>query len=853
MQPHRVVYGGKILDTPRSVSDLGAASSANREEDGELDGDECGAKKEKMRALSSLDSNKVVKRSSTPTKHSSLKVVLDLTAPETGNLSLAKENKENMEDTGSNCTLAHKGIKHSCPILEENSGCDNDSNMASKRRKKTVDSSPSQSADATMKYQEGELPLFPKKPNQNENLGTLKSCLRTSLSGTLQNSCTSDTPSVPSSSFKENITSSFVPSEVNVLPLFEFCDSSKTSGEEIVQHDNVGLSMLGATAFLSLGLDETSHNKPCSLTDNATSHRISDQPPQGLGADLTLGLPMNVVAKSQGIENKIGSRGKDALSLDMFFVSRGNLLEKHVDFCHSAADNELTAFHSQKQDETGNLLETSQDFELVDTPTDLDKLGKQGLAESQLQSEVPKCSSNTVPQIIDDCLSQKDTGDEQFVGHMGPRKDYMNYSDLPIPLRGTLLLPRGQKRARKLPIPFKRLKTEILQQKKEVSKKEKVSKFSRVSAPSGLLADLNPGIIGRVRNSKQVHAIIEAVVGPDALTTYQDGKQNIYEEPKMNAEQGIFGVSHTVATVDNDDSEVVDTHHRGNAALDRHEHCNGSQGLKWKLQERITTTMDTFVAAQLGCKERPLDISLSQEAFEYVDAKANSFPATEYNRNQLCMKHVTGEYYNTKGSFICHCHYCRPGESSSIDSTCSAALSIKAATMASHWLELYYQDVKGRLAALKRSRKRVRAVIKDVFGYTSDHSSNSHENKKVFVQVPKIDQHANILANAEHDHMEKWRSLFLHMDKRLNTEGAQLEISLEQIKEMQGHCKWGLEVNRPDSHQDQQPEPLGDRLRTNIAPSKTIEKQYAVGAAAASIYSTANFVTSTTAEDVPCF
>ena len=81
--------------------------------------------------------------------------------------------------------------------------------------------------------------------------------------------------------------------------------------------------------------------------------------------------------------------------------------------------------------------------------------------------------------------------------------------------------------------------------------------------------------------------------------------------------------------------------------------------------------------------------------------------------------------------------------------------------------------------ALKRSQKRVRAKIKEEFGYTSlDHISATHKISKLFVQGSSGDQHANMLADAERDHMEKWRTLFSHMDNCLNAEGTKL-VSLD--------------------------------------------------------------------------
>ncbi|EPS58863.1 hypothetical protein M569_15949, partial [Genlisea aurea] len=47
----------------------------------------------------------------------------------------------------------------------------------------------------------------------------------------------------------------------------------------------------------------------------------------------------------------------------------------------------------------------------------------------------------------------------------------------------------------------------------------------------------------------------------------------------------------------------------------------------------------------------------------------------------------------------------------SADVKAVTSLSIKAANVATQWLELLIQDTRGRLAALKRSKKRIRAII----------------------------------------------------------------------------------------------------------------------------------------------
>lgn len=70
--------------------------------------------------------------------------------------------------------------------------------------------------------------------------------------------------------------------------------------------------------------------------------------------------------------------------------------------------------------------------------------------------------------------------------------------------------PRGRKN-----------KSDGMKRKMELAKKEQVDRFAKIAAPSGLLNGLNPGIINHVRNSKQVHSIIEALVRSERIESDQ--------------------------------------------------------------------------------------------------------------------------------------------------------------------------------------------------------------------------------------------------------------------------------------------------------------------------------------------
>lgn len=77
----------------------------------------------------------------------------------------------------------------------------------------------------------------------------------------------------------------------------------------------------------------------------------------------------------------------------------------------------------------------------------------------------------------------------------------------------------------------KKNKSEEQKKKIERAKKEQVDRFAKIAAPSGLLNELNPGIINHVRNRKQVHSIIEALVRSERLEiSRMENKQTIHQQ-----------------------------------------------------------------------------------------------------------------------------------------------------------------------------------------------------------------------------------------------------------------------------------------------------------------------------------
>jgi len=74
-------------------------------------------------------------------------------------------------------------------------------------------------------------------------------------------------------------------------------------------------------------------------------------------------------------------------------------------------------------------------------------------------------------------------------------------------------------------------KHDMASRKKKFAKIEQVNRFTKVAAaPSGLLGELNPGIINRLRNSNQVYSIIEALVRGEKLENTQSRQKSRFKK-----------------------------------------------------------------------------------------------------------------------------------------------------------------------------------------------------------------------------------------------------------------------------------------------------------------------------------
>ncbi|CAH8324480.1 unnamed protein product [Eruca vesicaria subsp. sativa] len=167
----------------------------------------------------------------------------------------------------------------------------------------------------------------------------------------------------------------------------------------------------------------------------------------------------------------------------------------------------------------------------------------------------------------------------------------------------------------------------------------------------------------------------------------------------------------------------------------------------------------------------------------------------------------------------------------------ASVLTVKAATVASQWLELLHQDIKCRVSALRRSKKRVRAVVTTELPFL------------IMKEFPADQENdPNLLINGASrsstvdNHKNRWMALFNQLEQTLSEEEKQLENWLNQVRELQSHCDRGLQNLSLSSGQNFLQ--LGMPLYSRAADALISDKDLVVRAAAASIYSTCNFLAS---------
>ncbi|KAK9283259.1 hypothetical protein L1049_011495 [Liquidambar formosana] len=381
-----------------------------------------------------------------------------------------------------------------------------------------------------------------------------------------------------------------------------------------------------------------------------------------------------------------------------------------------------------------------------------------------------------------------------------------------------------------IPVPKQRgrkSKNDVLKKKMEIAKREQVDRFTKIAAPSGLLNELNPGIINHVRNSKQVHSIIEALVRSER---HEHGHAASKQASQLKT--GNRDISDRKMDQENiNDSGVNQT------SLS---HEVGHQNTLLGSRQTRGHPMSTNKFIPLTSEEKGGDADSSMvDKMVCGRSSCDSHFNPDNGDDNLTLKLSSS---TTKASEIAS------SLSNEENLTSVSSLSVKAATVASQWLELLHQDIKGRLAALRRSKKRVRAVIHTELPFLlSKEFSSNQENDPYVIKNSAAGCSNDAIADM---HRTRWSALFDQMEKALSEEEKQLESWSNQVGEMQRQCERGLQLDQWNTP------PWLQHLRTSEIGSRSekmdqAERELAVRAAAASIYSTCNFLLSM--ENVSCF
>ncbi|MBA0665679.1 hypothetical protein Goklo_002164 [Gossypium klotzschianum] len=367
-----------------------------------------------------------------------------------------------------------------------------------------------------------------------------------------------------------------------------------------------------------------------------------------------------------------------------------------------------------------------------------------------------------------------------------------------------------------IPMPKQRgrkSKNDVLKKKMELAKKEQVDRFTKIAAPSGLLNGLNPGIINHVRNRKQVHSIIEALVKSEKL-------ENLHSESKQ--------ASHVKSGARDDDDGKMDHGNMDDSGF-HHLSCYHEDG------PPNATTMNKRARGYLVPMHQPIS-SNSEE----ISGDGDSSMVDQVSEDDaLALKLSSSTKASKNASSL--------SNEESMNFNSASSLSIKAATVASQWLELLQQDIKGRLSALRRSKKKVRAVITTELPFLISKECSS--NKGGDHNTVRTSADGFLQDAAAEMHIARWSSLFDQMDKALSEEEKQLEIWSNQIKGMQLHCDQGLQhMHWNVLYSLPQQGASANNIRSGSGDS--FDRELAVRAAAASIYSTCDFMLSK--ENVAC-
>ncbi|KAJ4976964.1 hypothetical protein NE237_002070 [Protea cynaroides] len=224
-------------------------------------------------------------------------------------------------------------------------------------------------------------------------------------------------------------------------------------------------------------------------------------------------------------------------------------------------------------------------------------------------------------------------------------------------------IPLAKKKGRKS-------KNDMLKKKMELAKREHVNRFTKIAAPSGLLNELNPGIINHVRNSKQVHSIIEALVRSEKHENgYNQSRSasNVRREPKeMNDRR----------------KDMKNIYDSGTSQLNvSHGNESGGQTSMFSKKVAIPLNFDHMVVGDSYFGARRV-----------MDETSGALPITSDREHETLTLKLSSSATTASENT------CSVSKEELENQANVSSLSVKAATIASRWLEFLHQDIRGRLA-----------------------------------------------------------------------------------------------------------------------------------------------------------
>ncbi|KZV51928.1 pentatricopeptide repeat-containing protein-like [Dorcoceras hygrometricum] len=339
------------------------------------------------------------------------------------------------------------------------------------------------------------------------------------------------------------------------------------------------------------------------------------------------------------------------------------------------------------------------------------------------------------------------------------QNDYVlaSYGNMQMPFR----VPKARGR---------KSKKDVHKRKLEIAKKEQIDRFAKAAAPSGLLHGLNPGIINHVRNSKQVHSIIEAVAKFARTESEEFGGQ---QDDRNKA-----GISTKVAEMSRSD-------------LNQDEMFSGRKQIqdfrmRPKSMSLTSEVMRVGGGADMG-KTRNFARPPAQSSVKNID-DAPFFKSTTSPSVESAKTISLSNEESANSTSVSSLSVKDTADEKQIFVADMTICMISAANVASQWLELLNQDITGRLAALSQSKQRVGDVIQTVLPHLLSREFKANDEKASYTTK---ESHICNKAAVE-AHRERWFKHFEVMDKALSEEERHLESWLKEVKAMQFHCESGL-------------------------------------------------------------